>query len=122
MIANPAYKGEWVHPEIDNPDYADDSSLYSFDSFGGIGLDIWQVKSGTVFDNFLITDEFETAEKQFEEVKKRREGERKVKEERDKAEAEKRAAEMPKEVPPAAEAEHEDHDDHSGHDHEHEDL
>ncbi len=29
-IANPAYKGEWVHPEIDNPEYFDDPAVYKF--------------------------------------------------------------------------------------------
>jgi calreticulin len=124
-IDNPEYKGEWVHPEIDNPDYHEDSNLYAYDSFGGIGIDIWQVKAGTIFDNFLITDDFSTAESHFEEVKKRREGERKVKEERDKEEAEKRAAEA-KEKPAAAHEttdSDESGDEHAGHDHgEHEDL
>jgi len=121
-IDNPEYKGEWVHPEIDNPDYSEDPNLYAYDSFGGIGIDIWQVKSGTIFDNFLITDDFSTAESHFEEVKKRREGERKVKEERDKEEADKRAAEA-KEKPQAAETDSDESgDEHAGHDHEHEDL
>ena len=44
MIKNPAYKGKWVHPEIDNPDYAPDSEIYSFADFGRIGLDLWQVR------------------------------------------------------------------------------
>jgi len=56
QIDNPAYKGAWVHPEIDNPEYADDNTLYSYPSFGAIGIDIWQVKSGSIFDNIIITD------------------------------------------------------------------
>jgi len=56
MIPNPAYKGEWVHPEIDNPDYKYDANLYSFDSHGVLGIEVWQVKSGTIFDDFLVTD------------------------------------------------------------------
>ena len=43
MMKNPAYKGKWVHPEIDNPDYAADSEIYAYDDFGRIGLDLWQV-------------------------------------------------------------------------------
>ena len=43
MIDNPAYKGEWIHPEIDNPDYAPDPELYKYDDFGAIGFDLWQV-------------------------------------------------------------------------------
>merc|ERR1712152_45949 len=48
QIDNPDYKGAWVHPEIDNPEYEEDKSLYSYDSFCGIGFDLWQVKSGTI--------------------------------------------------------------------------
>jgi len=95
-IDNPAYKGEWVHPEIDNPDYAHDANLYAFDSFGILGIDIWQVKSGSIFDNFLLADDLEDAKPAWEKVKARREGEKKLKEEKDKKdreEAEKKAAE-----------------------------
>lgn len=62
QIDNPAYKGEWVHPEIDNPEYAADSDLYKFDSIGHVGFEIWQVKSGTIFDNILVTDDVKEAE------------------------------------------------------------
>ncbi|KAI8384982.1 Calreticulin family-domain-containing protein [Radiomyces spectabilis] len=61
-IPNPAYKGPWVHPEIDNPDYKVDNEIYAYD-FNNIGLDLWQVKSGTIFDNLLITDDVKEAEK-----------------------------------------------------------
>merc|ERR1712242_308304 len=53
QIDNPDYKGAWVHPEIDNPEYEEDTTLYAFESFCGIGFDLWQVKSGTIFDNVL---------------------------------------------------------------------
>jgi len=62
QIDNPAYKGEWVHPEIDNPEYAPDASLYKFDDIGHVGFEIWQVKSGTIFDNIIVTDSVEEAE------------------------------------------------------------
>merc|ERR1712002_922397 len=62
QIDNPAYKGEWVHPEIDNPDYAPDDTLYKFDDIGHVGFEIWQVKSGTIFDNILVTDDVSEAE------------------------------------------------------------
>jgi len=61
-IANPAYKGPWVHPEIDNPDYKPDPQMYRFSDIGGVGIDIWQVKSGTIFDNIIITDSVSEAE------------------------------------------------------------
>lgn len=46
QIDNPDYKGKWVHPEIDNPEYSPDPHLYAYDSFGVIGLDLWQVRGG----------------------------------------------------------------------------
>jgi len=61
-ISNPDYKGPWVHPEIENPDYFEDSEIYSYTSFGVVGLDVWQVKSGSVFDNIIVTDSVEEAE------------------------------------------------------------
>merc|ERR1712160_191097 len=60
-IPNPEYKGPWVHPMVANPEYKEDANLYSYDSWGAVGLDLWQVKSGTIFDNFLITDDIEAA-------------------------------------------------------------
>merc|ERR1712115_277835 len=48
----------------DNPEYSPDTQLYSYSSFCGIGLDLWQVKSGTIFDNILITDDIEAAKEQ----------------------------------------------------------
>ncbi|KAM4722924.1 calreticulin-like [Rhinophrynus dorsalis] len=56
IIDNPNYQGEWIHPEIDNPDYVIDPTIYRYYNIGVIGLDLWQVKSGTIFDNFLITN------------------------------------------------------------------
>jgi len=61
-IDNPNYKGPWIHPEIDNPDYKEDSNLYRYENIGAVGFDLWQVKSGTIFDNILITDSEEYAE------------------------------------------------------------
>jgi len=114
-IDNPAYKGEWVHPEIDNPDYKPDPLLYSFDSFKYVGIDIWQVKSGSIFSNFVISDDFEEAKPSIDKVTAQREGEKKVKEAKDeeakKAEEAAKAAEAseePEEPEPEAEKEKED--------------
>lgn len=101
QIDNPNYKGIWKHPEIDNPEYTADPEIYKQDEICTVGLDLWQVKSGTIFDNFLITDDLEYAKAQAETVKATQEGEKKVKdqldeEERKKAEAEAKAAEPPK--------------------------
>ncbi|XP_055642086.1 calreticulin [Toxorhynchites rutilus septentrionalis] len=98
QIDNPSYKGVWVHPEIDNPEYVEDSNLYLREEVCAVGLDLWQVKAGTIFDNFLITNDVETAEKAAAVFKETQEGEKKIKEaqeaeERKKAEEEAKAAE-----------------------------
>jgi len=97
QIDNPAYKGVWVHPEVDNPEYnADDAKdLGKYDEFCKIGLDLWQVKSGTIFDNFLITDDPAVAKKAGEDLwAVTRDAEKKMKDaqdEEEKAKAEEEA-------------------------------
>merc|ERR1719265_90734 len=102
-IANPAYKGVWEAKMIDNPKYAADDKLYSYPKFSTVGIDVWQVKSGSIWDNMLITDDVAYAtehaektwkaqkdgekaakEKADEEKRKKDEEERKKKEEEDK--------------------------------------
>jgi calreticulin len=61
MIDNPEYDGKWVHPEIPNPEYIADEKLYKYDNIGAIGIDLWQVKSGSIFDNVFIGDSFDEA-------------------------------------------------------------
>lgn len=61
-------QGPWIHPEIDNPEYSSDTELYKRDEICAIGFDLWQVKSGTIFDNVLITDDPEYAKKVGEDV------------------------------------------------------
>ena len=61
-IPNPDYKGPWVQPKIPNPEYAPEPLLYRYEDIGALGFDLWQVKSGTIFDNILIADSVEEAE------------------------------------------------------------
>jgi len=61
QIDNPAYKGAWVHPKVPNPEYQVDDSIYAFDKLSAIGIEIWQVKSGSTYDNILITNDEELA-------------------------------------------------------------
>jgi len=102
-IDNPAYKGPWVHPKIANPDYFTDENIYSFASNAFVGIEIWQVKAGTIFDNFLVTDDETLAKDRAEQVVARfkrektvhdaaKEEERKKAEEASKAEQEAREA------------------------------
>jgi len=68
QIDNPDYKGKWIHPMIANPEYEADDELYAYEDFGLIGLDLWQVKSGTIFDNFLLTDDVELASEEAQSI------------------------------------------------------
>ncbi|XP_003388074.1 PREDICTED: calreticulin-like [Amphimedon queenslandica] len=116
QIDNPAYKGEWVHPEVPNPEYEADSNLYKYEDFGVIGIDIWQVKSGTIFDNFLITDDEAYAETFGRETwGATKDPEKKMKDAQDEEERKKREAEeaerKAKEDAEAAEQEEAEDDD-----------
>merc|ERR1711865_100130 len=104
-IANPAYKGVWAPKKIANPEYVDDDTLYSYDSFAFVGIDVWQVKSGTIFDNILITDDAAVATAAAEKIKAAQDVEKaakKVEEESAAKKAEEDAAKAAEE--PAAEA------------------
>merc|ERR1711878_172632 len=103
--------GEWEPPQIDNPEYEEDKSIYSYDSFCGIGFDLWQVKSGTIFDNVLITDDIEAAKAQGEELwKATSEAEKKMKEAQDEEEK-KKADEEAKNSEPEDDEDDEEFDD-----------
>ena len=83
-----------MHPEIDNPDYAPDDQLYRYSDIGAIGFDLWQVKSGTIFDNVLITDDEAYAEKFGEDTwGVTKDGEKKMKDRHDEEEKAKREEE-----------------------------
>uniref|UniRef100_A0A8C6XMX3 Calreticulin n=1 Tax=Naja naja TaxID=35670 RepID=A0A8C6XMX3_NAJNA len=62
IIKNPNYNGIWVQPEVDNPEYKPDPNIYKYYNISVIGLEILQGKSGTIFDNFLITNDEQYAE------------------------------------------------------------
>lgn len=92
MIPNPAYKGEWVHPLIPNPAYAPDDSIYAY-THSFIGIEVWQVRSGSIFDNFLITDDVKAASAAADAINKAREAEKQA-EEAARAEKEAEAARL----------------------------
>jgi calreticulin len=101
-IDNPDYQGKWIHPMIANPEYEADDELYAYEDFGLIGLDLWQVKSGTIFDNFLMTDSAEEAATEADNILATTcKGEQKMREDKE-------AEERKKEEAEAAEEEDED--------------
>ncbi|CAI9769372.1 unnamed protein product [Fraxinus pennsylvanica] len=67
-IKNPNYKGKWKAPMIDNPDFKDDPDIYVYPKLKYVGVELWQVKSGTLFDNVLVCDDPEYAKQLAEET------------------------------------------------------
>merc|ERR1712138_302132 len=83
--------GVWEAKLIDNPKFVDDDKLYSYPKFSTVGIDVWQVKSGTIFDNILLTDDVEYAKAHGEKTWKA--GKDAEKEEKEKADEAKKAEE-----------------------------
>lgn len=65
FIPNPAYKGEWKASEIPNPEFKEDADLAHY-KIAGAGLDLWQVKSGSIFDDIIVTSDAAVADKYLE--------------------------------------------------------
>ncbi|XP_021772305.1 calreticulin-3-like [Chenopodium quinoa] len=83
-IKNPNYKGKWKTPWIDNPEFEDDPDLYVLKPIKYVGIEVWQVKAGSVFDNILICDDPEYAKQVVDEVFANREIEKEALEEAEK--------------------------------------
>lgn len=116
-VPNPDYKGPWIQPMIDNPNFSYDEKIYSFPDIAGVGIEIWQVKSGTIFDNILITNDVELASAAAAKIVAQKEAE---KENKTKVDAAAKAAQEEEAARLAAELEEEDAEE--GHDHTHEEL
>merc|ERR1712204_71662 len=52
----------WEHPMIANPDFVEAKDVYARGTIGYIGGEVWQVKAGTVFSDFILTDSLAEAE------------------------------------------------------------
>ncbi|KAM0987900.1 hypothetical protein ACFX13_012146 [Malus domestica] len=61
MIDNPSYKGIWKPREIPNPDYFE-TEKPNFEPIAAIGIEIWTMQDGILFDNMLIADDEKVAE------------------------------------------------------------
>lgn len=61
---------------IDNPKYTKDPNLYAFESFKFVGIEVWQVSSGSIFGNILVTDDIDLAFNEAQAVLSRVPGER----------------------------------------------
>ncbi|XP_030934684.1 calreticulin-3-like isoform X1 [Quercus lobata] len=76
------YKGKT--PWIDNPEFEDDPNVYGLKPIKHVGIEVWQVKGGSVYDNVLICDDPDYATQVVEEVFANREIEKEAFEEAEK--------------------------------------
>jgi len=124
-IPNPEYKGEWVHPMIPNPDYKPDPNLYLYEKIKFVGFELWQVKSGSIFDNIIVTSSLEEANKFADETWKKtkdaekeafdkQEEERKTKEEQERKQQEEERKKKDAEIKKQEDEDDDDDDDDSG--------
>ncbi|KAH7815278.1 putative Calnexin [Monocercomonoides exilis] len=64
LIPNPEYKGEWKARTIKNENYTDYEGVdFGHIKAGGIGFEILNIKEGLLFDDILIADSVEEAER-----------------------------------------------------------
>ncbi|OVA09729.1 Calreticulin/calnexin [Macleaya cordata] len=61
LIDNPNYKGIWKPQEIPNPDYFE-LDKPDFEPIAAIGIEIWTMQDGILFDNILIATNEKVAE------------------------------------------------------------
>jgi len=54
-VDNPDYKGVWAPRKIDNPNYVIDEQPHAMAPIGGIGIELWTMQDGILFDNILLT-------------------------------------------------------------------
>ncbi|XP_027125084.1 calnexin homolog [Coffea eugenioides] len=61
MIDNPNYKGIWKPQEIPNPSYFE-LDRPDFEPIAAIGIELWTMQDGILFDNILIASDEKVAE------------------------------------------------------------
>ncbi|PON57007.1 Calreticulin/calnexin [Parasponia andersonii] len=61
LIDNPNYKGIWKPQDIPNPDFFEIEKP-DFEPIAAIGIEIWTMQDGILFDNILITGDEKVAE------------------------------------------------------------
>jgi calnexin len=56
-VPNPAYRGEWKPRQVANPAYFTDAHLHRLGGagIGGVGIEVWTMNAGLLFDNVLVT-------------------------------------------------------------------
>lgn len=89
-IYNTNYKGVWAPKKIPNPEYK--GSVLAPYTIGGIGIDVWQVRHGSIFDNIMLADSLEEAFAEAKKIMETQVEEEKVFDEKERKEREDQAA------------------------------
>ncbi|GAU49293.1 hypothetical protein TSUD_89180 [Trifolium subterraneum] len=69
-VPNPAYKGPWKRKVLQAAHvqkFEDDPDLYVLKPIKYVGIEVWQVKAGSIYDNILICDDPQYAKQVVEE-------------------------------------------------------
>lgn len=61
LIKNPKYQGPWSPKQIPNPDYFHDLTPNRFPPISAVGIEVWSLEGGLLFDNILLTHDRQTA-------------------------------------------------------------
>jgi len=120
QIRNPDYKGKWTAPKVDNPEYKgvwkpkqianpgyfSDEQPHAMAPIGGIGIELWTMQDGALFDNILISTDPAPAKVAAEAFAARSEAEKAAKKaKQEAAEAERKAKEEERKAKEAKEEE-----------------
>lgn len=63
LIDNPKYKGAWAPRKIANPDFYEDLAPSKFTKIMGVGIEIWTMQAGIMYDNFYVGHSWEDAKR-----------------------------------------------------------
>jgi calreticulin len=62
-IPNPAFRGDWIAKNVTNPDYVGDPKFGKPEDLCFVGIDVEHDVAGAIWDNILVTDDFEYSQK-----------------------------------------------------------
>ncbi|XP_028815762.1 calnexin-like isoform X2 [Denticeps clupeoides] len=63
MIDNPNYQGKWQPRSIPNPAYFEDLQPFRMSPVAAVGLELWSLTGGVLFDNILLCDSLDVAQR-----------------------------------------------------------
>ena len=61
QVDNPDYLGVWAPKKIPNPNFFTDDQPHAMAPIGGLGIELWTMQDGILFDNILIANDASVA-------------------------------------------------------------